>query len=411
MSGRRGRRARRAPARERGGRCAGSPAATARRCSSSIANPSVSSTARWRPRCRAWCLHYALKPLPYAPVVATLRDLGACFDVATTGGGRARPVAARVAGTLHPHAPDQAGPRTSSPRCASASAGSSSTTPTSSASSPRTAAVRSCCCGSRSAIPPQSWTCRASSAASPRRSGRCSSWRGTSASASGACRFTSARRSSDPTRYVEAIDACRELIARARRDWPRPRPARHRRRVSRSPMAARCSRSARSASRSGVNSVTAARRAGDCRAGALHRGSGRDLRRVRRRPGAARGPLVVLPRRWRVRLLQRADLRPRASIRSTASTGRVRGSPACWRARPATASTSIREDIPLPALRDRRPARRPHDGRLYGGFGHRLQLRAARADRRGKPACGAASCRLTYWITWPVRGRRAASQS
>ena len=29
-------------------------------------------------------LHYALKPLPYAPVVATLRDLGACFDVATT---------------------------------------------------------------------------------------------------------------------------------------------------------------------------------------------------------------------------------------------------------------------------------------------------------------------------------------
>ena len=29
-------------------------------------------------------LHYALKPLPYAPVVATLRNLGACFDVATT---------------------------------------------------------------------------------------------------------------------------------------------------------------------------------------------------------------------------------------------------------------------------------------------------------------------------------------
>ena len=30
-------------------------------------------------------LHYALKPLPVAPVVATLRDLGASFDVATTG--------------------------------------------------------------------------------------------------------------------------------------------------------------------------------------------------------------------------------------------------------------------------------------------------------------------------------------
>ncbi len=30
-------------------------------------------------------LHYALKPLPFAPVVATLRDLGANFDVATTG--------------------------------------------------------------------------------------------------------------------------------------------------------------------------------------------------------------------------------------------------------------------------------------------------------------------------------------
>ena len=30
-------------------------------------------------------LHYALKPLPFAPVVATLRDLGASFDVATTG--------------------------------------------------------------------------------------------------------------------------------------------------------------------------------------------------------------------------------------------------------------------------------------------------------------------------------------
>jgi ornithine decarboxylase len=29
--------------------------------------------------------YYALKPLPFAPVVATLRDLGACFDVATTG--------------------------------------------------------------------------------------------------------------------------------------------------------------------------------------------------------------------------------------------------------------------------------------------------------------------------------------
>jgi len=30
-------------------------------------------------------LHYALKPLPFAPVVAALRDLGANFDVATTG--------------------------------------------------------------------------------------------------------------------------------------------------------------------------------------------------------------------------------------------------------------------------------------------------------------------------------------
>jgi ornithine decarboxylase len=30
-------------------------------------------------------LHYALKPLPIAPVVATLRDIGASFDVATTG--------------------------------------------------------------------------------------------------------------------------------------------------------------------------------------------------------------------------------------------------------------------------------------------------------------------------------------
>ena len=30
-------------------------------------------------------LFYALKPLPAAPVVATLRDLGASFDVATTG--------------------------------------------------------------------------------------------------------------------------------------------------------------------------------------------------------------------------------------------------------------------------------------------------------------------------------------
>jgi len=30
-------------------------------------------------------LYYALKPLPHAAVVAELRDLGACFDVATTG--------------------------------------------------------------------------------------------------------------------------------------------------------------------------------------------------------------------------------------------------------------------------------------------------------------------------------------
>jgi len=30
-------------------------------------------------------IHYALKPMPFAPVVATLRDLGANFDVATTG--------------------------------------------------------------------------------------------------------------------------------------------------------------------------------------------------------------------------------------------------------------------------------------------------------------------------------------
>jgi ornithine decarboxylase len=30
-------------------------------------------------------LHYALKPLPHASVVATLRDEGACFDLATTG--------------------------------------------------------------------------------------------------------------------------------------------------------------------------------------------------------------------------------------------------------------------------------------------------------------------------------------
>ncbi|HJY36810.1 MAG TPA: hypothetical protein VJ299_05065, partial [Steroidobacteraceae bacterium] len=30
-------------------------------------------------------LHYALKPLPHASVVATLRDEGAFFDLATTG--------------------------------------------------------------------------------------------------------------------------------------------------------------------------------------------------------------------------------------------------------------------------------------------------------------------------------------
>ena len=30
-------------------------------------------------------LHYALKPLPHASVVATLKDEGACFDLATTG--------------------------------------------------------------------------------------------------------------------------------------------------------------------------------------------------------------------------------------------------------------------------------------------------------------------------------------
>ena len=53
-------------------------------------------------------LHYALKPLPHASVVATLRDEGAFFDLATTGEVELVKATGRCPGALHPHAPDQA---------------------------------------------------------------------------------------------------------------------------------------------------------------------------------------------------------------------------------------------------------------------------------------------------------------
>jgi ornithine decarboxylase len=49
-------------------------------------------------------LHYALKPLPFAPAVAALRDLGANFDVATTGEiGLVRSQGVPAARCIHTH--------------------------------------------------------------------------------------------------------------------------------------------------------------------------------------------------------------------------------------------------------------------------------------------------------------------
>ena len=66
-------------------RCAGSPAATARRCSSSIANPSVEQYRALAAALPGVVLHYALKPLPYPAVVADAASTSApSFDLATT---------------------------------------------------------------------------------------------------------------------------------------------------------------------------------------------------------------------------------------------------------------------------------------------------------------------------------------
>ncbi len=52
-------------------------------------------------------LFYALKPLPHPAVVAALRDLGGCFDVATSGEIKLVKARGGCARALHPHASDQ----------------------------------------------------------------------------------------------------------------------------------------------------------------------------------------------------------------------------------------------------------------------------------------------------------------
>ena len=84
--------------------------------------------------------------------------------------------------------------------------------------------------------------------------------------------------------------------------------------------------------------------------GPVHRGPGRHLRHVRDGPSAARGPLVVLPRRRPVWLLQRAAVRSRvvpgrAPRRSGAhATPSVLAGPTC------DSIDVIGEDLPLPEL-------------------------------------------------------------
>ena len=77
-------------------------------------------------------------------------------------------------------------------------------------------------------------------------------------------------------------------------------------------------------------------------AGPVYRWAGGHRRRLRDGPRAARGPLVVLPGRRALRLLQRPALRSRALSGGAAAQSARSACLRCSPARPATASTSSR---------------------------------------------------------------------
>ncbi|MFO1427214.1 MAG: hypothetical protein U1F11_09620 [Steroidobacteraceae bacterium] len=169
-------------------------------------------------------------------------------------------------------------------------------------------------------------------------------------------------QAADPGKHVEAIESCARLIAAARREklgsfdtlgYRRRLPDRLRAPCARDPGVLRADpRGPREA---------AAAHPHHRRAGTLHRRPGGHRRGLGHGPGAARGPLVVLPRRRPVRPVQRPALRPCALSRRGA--GRRGRAPA--RGARRTHLRQYRRDRRKPhaaAARSRRPDRGPGDG-------------------------------------------------
>jgi diaminopimelate decarboxylase len=239
-------------------------------------------------------LFYALKPLPQPAVVAELRDLGGCFDVATTGEIRlvkSQGVAADRCIHTHPiktdadiraalrfgidtfvvDNPDELRKFVPHRRRAKLLLRLSFRDPTAVVDLSRKFGCEP------AAVPPLLALARELGV----------TVRGFS--------FHVGSQVADPRKYVEAVGVCAELIEQAHAFGPT--------RLDLLdigggfPIAY------------GGAEAAAAGRAGHRRTRPLHRGTGGHVGRDGRRPRAARGPLVVLPRRRHVRLVQRPAVR------------------------------------------------------------------------------------------------------
>ena len=284
-------------------------------------------------------LYYALKPLPNAAVVAELRDLGACFDLATAGEIKL----VKAAGVppercIHTHPiksdaeiaaalrfgirtfvadnPDELRKFVRHRRRAEILLRLSFRDPTAVVDLSRKFGCEP------AAVLPMLELARSLGVRV----------RGLS--------FHVGSQVAEPRKYVEAIGVCADLIDAARQQglaeldvvdigggFPIPyrgETAADRAFLPPDPAGAAQAAEARARHR---------------RTGSFHRRPGGNGRRPRHRPRTARRALVVLPRRRHVRLLQRPALRPRA-LSGRGARARWPGPPerAC-RARPATAST------------------------------------------------------------------------
>ena len=163
-------------------------------------------------------LHYALKPLPHPAVVRTVIEEGGFLDLATSGEVE---LVERLGVTpercIHSHPikrpadianalefgvrtfvadnPDEVRKFARPPRRA-----------------------RSCCCGSRFAVPARCATCRASSAATRKACSSCARIAAGLGVGVQGLSFHAGSQTPDATKHVEAIEACAKLMAAARRE-------------------------------------------------------------------------------------------------------------------------------------------------------------------------------------------------